>query len=176
MRRSPREEPAAPRDTGVSNLKGRPADGLGRVLAITMTGAWSFFSLWAKPVYLASGFLLGAFFVRHPERVLAPRQKKPRCRGTPELLSGRSGQRLGDRSIRCDGTQWPAVPRQNVSPLTQSLLVRAADLRHDRPRRYQRHRPQAGAAPELGGIGMPGPLPGVRRIEYPQGKEARAFL
>jgi hypothetical protein len=34
---------------------------------------------------------------------------------------------------------------------------------------WQRHRIQAGTATETGGIVMPGPWSGVRRIEHPRG-------
>ena len=36
-----------------------------------------------------------------------------------------------DGPARLNGAEWPAVPRRDASPLTPSLLVRAANPRHD---------------------------------------------
>jgi len=67
----------------------------------------------------------------------------------------------------------PAVPHPEYVPLTPSLLARAAKPRHDPWRRSKRH--QAGTAPEIGGITMPGPWAGSVVDRTPrEGEEARA--
>jgi len=59
-------------------------------------------------------------------------QKKPRSGGRPGLPNGRSPWgREYDRPIHLNSDQSPAVPRWKATPLTPSLLVRAANPRHD---------------------------------------------
>jgi hypothetical protein len=70
-------------------------------------------------------------------------------------------------SARCE---WLTL---HAPPLTLSLLVRAANPRHDHRRRSKRH--QAGTAPDNGGITVPGPWAGsVVDITPREGEEARA--